>query len=66
VSDPADLLGAALARTRSSGGDVLSLEVADVTESGRVNLLLGNGDLLLDVPCPDSYRDRAAGDWVAV
>ncbi|MDX3555178.1 hypothetical protein [Streptomyces europaeiscabiei] len=67
MSDPADLLGAALARTRTSGGgDVISLEVADVTESGRVNLLLGNGDLLLDVPCPDSYRDRAAGDWVAV
>jgi len=68
VSDPADLLGAALAGLAgaSGKGDVLSLEVADVTESGRVNLQLGNGDLLLEVPCPDSYRDRRAGDWVAV
>jgi hypothetical protein len=67
VSDPADLLGALLARTSTSGGgDVVSLEVADVTESGRVNLQLGDGSLLLEVPCPDSYRDRAAGDWVAV
>ncbi|WP_371579481.1 hypothetical protein [Streptomyces sp. NBC_01314] len=68
MTDPADLLGAALARRAgtSGKGDVLSLEVADVTESGRVNLQLGNGDLMLEVPCPDSYRDRKAGDWVAV
>ncbi|MDX3713366.1 hypothetical protein PV733_31385 [Streptomyces europaeiscabiei] len=67
MTDSADLLGAALARAGTSGsGDVLSLEVADVTESGRVNLQLGNGDLILEVPCPDSYRDRKAGDWVAV
>ena len=67
MTDSADLLGAALARAGTPGsGDVLSLEVADVTESGRVNLQLGNGELLLEVPCPDSYRDRKAGDWVAV
>lgn len=67
MTDSADLLGAALAHTGApNSGDVVSLQVADVTESGRVNLQLGNGDLLLEVPCPDSYRDRAAGDWVAV
>lgn len=67
MTDSADLLGAALARAGTSGsGDVLSLEVADVTESGRVNLQLGDGELILEVPCPDSYRDRKAGDWVAV
>ncbi|WP_405960619.1 hypothetical protein OG235_24815 [Streptomyces sp. NBC_00024] len=69
MSDPADLLGAELAQYRASsvsGGDVVSAVVADVTASGRVNLELGNGDLLLEVACPDSYRGRAAGDWVAV
>lgn len=67
MTNPADLLGAALAQAgRPSAGDVVSAEVADVTESGRVNLLLGNGELLLEVPCPDCYRGRAAGDWVAV
>jgi hypothetical protein len=69
MSDPADLLGGLLARAQASGGggsEVVSAQVADVTESGRVNLQLGNGDLLLEVACPDSYRSRAAGDWVAV
>jgi hypothetical protein len=69
MSDPADLLGGLLAQAKAgggAGGDVVSAQVADVTESGRVNLQLGNGDLLLEVACPDSYRDRAAGDWVAV
>ncbi|MGW1134432.1 hypothetical protein [Streptomyces griseoluteus] len=50
----------------SPGGDIVSVQVADVTESGRVNLLLGDGSLLLEVACPDSYRNRRAGDWVAV
>lgn len=49
-----------------TGGDVVSLQVADITESGRVNLQMGDGSLLLEVACPDSYRDRRAGDWVAV
>ncbi|MEU1496046.1 hypothetical protein [Streptomyces sp. NPDC005732] len=67
VTAEADRLAAALdAAGSGSGGDVVSLQVADVTESGRVNLQLGTGELLLEVPCPDSYRDRAAGDWVAV
>ncbi|MDX2694943.1 hypothetical protein [Streptomyces ipomoeae] len=69
MNDPADLLGAALAQAQAAGGgggEVVSAVVADVTESGRVNLQLGNGDLLLEVACPDSYRGRAAGDWVAV
>jgi hypothetical protein len=66
MADAAELLGAELLAATSTSGDVVSLMVADVTESGRVNLDLGTGDLLLDVACPDSYRDRAAGDWVAV
>lgn len=63
--DEADRLAAQLGEAGSTG-DVVSLKVADVTESGRVNLELGDGSLLLEVACPDSYRDRAAGDWVAV
>lgn len=42
----------------------MSAEVVDVTDLG-VNLSMG-GALVLDVPCADSYRSRAAGDWVAV
>jgi len=63
--DEADLLSAQLGAAAGSG-DVVSLKVADVTESGRVNLELGDGSLLMEVACPDSYRDRQAGDWVAV
>jgi hypothetical protein len=69
MADPldgeADRLAAALTGSGTTG-DVVSLQVADVTESGRVNLQLGDGSLLLEVACPDSYRDRTAGDWVAV
>ncbi|MFJ4322261.1 hypothetical protein ACIP3A_03945 [Streptomyces tricolor] len=69
MADPlggeADRLAAALT-AGGPGGDVVSLQVADVTASGRVNLQLGDGSLLLEVACPDSYRNRAAGDWVAV
>ncbi|MFC8520820.1 hypothetical protein [Streptomyces sp. NPDC057257] len=61
----ADRLAVALT-AGSSSGDIVSLQVADVTEAGRVNLQLGDGSLLLEVACPDSYRNRAAGDWVAV
>ncbi|MFJ3507791.1 hypothetical protein [Streptomyces luteogriseus] len=61
-----DLLASLLAQTGKSAGDVISAQVADVTESGRVNLQLGDGSLLLEIACPTSYRDRAAGDWVAV
>ncbi|MFE7624619.1 hypothetical protein [Streptomyces sp. NPDC057509] len=49
----------------SLGGAIVSAQVDDVTESGRVNLTL-DGVLQLEVPCADSYRDRKAGDWVAV
>lgn len=63
--DEADRLAEEL-KSAGGGGDVVSLQVADVTESGRVNLQLGDGSLLLEVACPDSYRNRAAGDWVAV
>ncbi|MEH0627811.1 hypothetical protein [Streptomyces stelliscabiei] len=66
MSDPASLLGAAITQAGQRPTDVVSAQVADVTESGRVNLLLGNGDLITEVACPDSYRGRAAGDWVAV
>ena len=66
MSDSADLLAAVLLQQAGGSSDVVSAQVADVTESGRVNIQLGNGDLLLEVGCPDSYRDRAAGDWVAV
>ncbi|WP_330339422.1 hypothetical protein [Streptomyces sp. NBC_00557] len=69
MADPlggeAERLAAALTAGGQSG-DVVSLQVADVTESGRVNLQLGDGSLLMEVACPDSYRNRAAGDWVAV
>jgi hypothetical protein len=42
----------------------VSAQVVDVTDTG-VNLNY-QGALLLDVACPDSYRDRRAGDWVAI
>lgn len=66
MTNPADLFGAALAKAGQPVTDVISAMVADVTASGRVNIQLGNGDLLTEVACPDSYRNRAAGDWVAV
>ncbi len=58
-------LGVDLARAQAgSTPQTVSAEVVDTTDAG-VNLNM-NGALLLDVPCPDTYRDRAAGDWVAV
>ncbi|MGQ4514212.1 hypothetical protein [Streptomyces sp. DW26H14] len=67
MPDAARLLGQDLATGASqSGSDVVSLQVADVTDDGRVNLQMPDGSLLLDVACPVGYRDRAAGDWVAV
>lgn len=59
----AEDLGRALVGAAPAAPTV-SAQVVDVTESG-VNLNY-QGTLLLDVPCPDSYRGRAAGDWVAV
>lgn len=61
----ADALGAALAKQPAGAGrDVISAQVVDVTSEG-VNLSIG-GTLVPDVPCPDSYSGRKAGDWVAV
>lgn len=64
--DAAELLGAALAQGGQRARDTVSLQVADVTDTGTVNLVLPDGELLLDVPCAVGYRDRQAGDWVAV
>lgn len=47
------------------GGQVVSAQVSDVTESGCVNLMI-DGVLQLEVACADHYRDRKPGDWVAV
>ncbi|GAA3727279.1 hypothetical protein [Streptomyces tremellae] len=68
MPDAARLLGQDLATGPSAGASpgVVSLQVADVTDDGRVNLQMPDGSLLLDVACPTSYRNRAAGDWVAV
>lgn len=61
----AELLGAALARAGKDGVREVSATVLDVTDDGRVNLML-LGTLVPDVPCTDSYRNRAAGDVVLV
>ncbi|QCX81041.1 hypothetical protein C9F11_37290 [Streptomyces sp. YIM 121038] len=64
--DEAELWGAELARAgRASSPRQVTARVVDVTAEGRVNLDL-LGALVPDVPCTDSYRNRAAGDWVAV
>ncbi|MFJ8755690.1 hypothetical protein [Streptomyces cyaneofuscatus] len=59
----AEELGRALATGRPAVQTV-SAQVIDVTQNG-VNIMC-QGTLFLDVACPDSYRARAAGDWVAV
>lgn len=62
----ADELGTVVAGAQSASADrVVSANVADITSTGAVNLLI-NGTLVLDVPCADSYTNRQAGDWVAV
>ncbi|MGW2742381.1 hypothetical protein [Streptomyces sp. NPDC001450] len=66
TSEAARALGEDLAvvqRSAGAGGTV-SAQVIDVTDAG-VNVQYG-GALLLDVPCVDSYRNRKAGDWVAL
>lgn len=63
-----DQLGKDLARagTPAAGGlATVGAQVVDVTDDGGVNIQLA-GALLTDVPCADSYQNRAAGDWVAV
>ncbi|GAQ64043.1 hypothetical protein [Streptomyces scabiei] len=64
--DEADLLGASLARqAKPRTARQVTAKVLDVTAEGRVNLDL-LGTLVPDVPCTDSYRNRTAGDLVAV
>lgn len=64
--DEAEALGAELAQqARAKGQRQATAKVIDVTADGRVNLDL-LGTLVPDVPCTDSYRNRAAGDMVAV
>lgn len=67
ASEAANALGSDLARVVSGatgGTGTVSVQVVDVTDDG-VNVDHG-GALLLDVPCSDAYRDRKAGDWVAM
>ncbi|MFJ6438546.1 hypothetical protein [Streptomyces sp. NPDC091416] len=49
----------------AAGPGFVSAQVDDVTAAGGVNLIL-DGVLHLNVACADSYRERRAGDWVAV
>jgi hypothetical protein len=65
MATAAELLGEHLARAPSTGKREVSATVLDVTDDGRVNLML-LGTLVPDVPCTDSYRNRAAGDVVLV
>ncbi|GGX98604.1 hypothetical protein [Streptomyces fructofermentans] len=65
MTSAAELLGEQLARQRRPHSREVSATVLDVTDSGRVNLML-LGALVPDVPCTDSYRDRQAGDVVLV
>jgi hypothetical protein len=66
TSGAANALGEDLARAQNAAaaGGTVSAQVVDVTETG-VNVDY-RGALLLDVPCVDSYRNRKAGDWVAL
>jgi hypothetical protein len=66
TSQAAGALGEELAAAKSvtATGGTVSAQVIDVTETG-VNVDY-RGALLIDVPCPDSYRNRRAGDWVAL
>ena len=61
----AQLLAEQLTRTSRPTAQEVSATVLDVTDDGRVNLQM-LGTLVPDVPCTDSYRNRAAGDVVRV
>lgn len=64
--DEAAALGAELAQlAKPKTPKQATAKVIDVTADGRVNLDL-LGTLVPDVPCTDSYRNRTAGDMVAV
>jgi len=58
-----DLAG--LETAAASGLQTVSAEVTGVTEEGTVHLRMMGADLY-DVPCTDAYRNRKAGDVVAV
>jgi len=58
-------LGKDLARSTAAASKTVTVQVVDVTDTGAVNVDYG-GALLLDVPCTDAYRNRQAGDWVAM
>lgn len=66
TSEAARALGEDIAIVKGSraAGATVSAQVVDVTETG-VNVDY-RGALLIDVPCVDSYRNRSAGDWVAL
>lgn len=65
--DIRDQLGKDLDAADKAGGGLqtVSAEVIDVTDRGTVNLRMGGAELY-DVACTDAYRNRAAGDVVAV
>ncbi|WP_215456683.1 hypothetical protein [Streptomyces sp. ATCC 21386] len=58
-----DLAG--LQAASAAGLQTVSAEVTDVTDEGTVHLRMMGADLY-DVPCTDAYRNRKAGDIVAV
>ncbi|MFI1678847.1 hypothetical protein [Streptomyces sp. NPDC020607] len=63
-----DQLGKDLAEqadAATGGLQTVSAQVTDVTDEGTVHLLM-LGSQFYDVACTDAYRNRAAGDWVAV
>lgn len=56
---------AAVQDAAAGGLQTVSAEVIDVTDDGTVNLRMQGGELY-DVACTDAYRNRKAGDTVAV
>ncbi|WP_263170693.1 hypothetical protein [Streptomyces sp. SCSIO ZS0520] len=60
-------LGKDLTHQAAAGGGLqtVSATVTDVTGEGTVHLMMG-GAQFYDVACTDAYRNRAAGDTVAV
>lgn len=64
MTSAANKLGRQLYQAKEREAASVTAQVVDVTETG-VNLDY-QGALLIDVACPDSYRNRQAGDWVAV
>ncbi|MEV0526644.1 hypothetical protein AB0I66_24685 [Streptomyces sp. NPDC050439] len=67
MADIRDQLGKDLdAADKAAGGlQTVSADVIDVTDRGTVNVRMGGAELY-DVACTDAYRNRKAGDVVAV